>query len=139
MRESAAVKSPSPQHRSTATMPGSTPILVITFVGSGHNACHQSVSGIVVAGKKPTIMRFSHAPGIGTLSLLHDTQSIDVLARARLARTAKSSTLRSPWPTNGRFGAKPEAASFNHGLPLSAVSGPLGQRKSNQSSADVDR
>src|SRR5205823_6831106 len=59
MRASAAVNSPSPQHRSTTTMPGRTPISTRTVTGSGHNACHQSASGIVVAGKKPTIMRFS--------------------------------------------------------------------------------
>ena len=55
---SGAVNRPSPQQRSTATMPGSHAHFARTFAGSGHNACHQSASGIVVVGKKPTIMRF---------------------------------------------------------------------------------
>src|SRR5208282_5651832 len=55
-RESGAVNSPSPQHRSTTTIPGCTPISTRTLAGSGHNACHHSASGIVDAGKKPTIM-----------------------------------------------------------------------------------
>jgi hypothetical protein len=40
-------------------MPGRTPISTRTVTGSGHNTCHQSASGIVVAGKKPTI---THKP-----------------------------------------------------------------------------
>jgi hypothetical protein len=55
------VNSPSPQQRSIATTPGSTPISTIIFEGSGHSASHQSASGIVVAGKKPTIIPFSRA------------------------------------------------------------------------------
>src|SRR5277367_4161980 len=58
MWSSGAVNSPSPQHRSTTTMPGRTPISTRTFAGSGHNACHQLASGIVVAGKKPAITGF---------------------------------------------------------------------------------
>jgi hypothetical protein len=63
----AAQNSPSPQHRSTSTMPGRTPISQRTRLGSGHNTCHQSASGIVVAGKKPPIMRFSRTLRIGIL------------------------------------------------------------------------
>src|SRR5215472_13718944 len=48
-------------------MPGSTPISAITLAGSGHNACHQSASGIVVAGKMPAIMRFSRTLRSGIL------------------------------------------------------------------------
>jgi hypothetical protein len=38
---------------------GRIAIFTRTIAGSGHNACHQSASGIVVAGKKPIIMRLS--------------------------------------------------------------------------------
>jgi hypothetical protein len=57
--ERGSVNSPSPQHRSTTTIPGCTPISTRTFAASGHNACHHSASGIVVAGKKTAIMQFS--------------------------------------------------------------------------------
>jgi hypothetical protein len=72
IRASGTVNSPSPQQRSIAAMPGSTPISTRIFSGSGHSACHQSASGIVVAGKKPTIIPFSRArSGIRVYHVIH--------------------------------------------------------------------
>jgi hypothetical protein len=55
--QSGVVNRPSSQHRSTTTMPGFTPISTRTPRGSGDNFCHQSASGIAVAGKKPVVMQ----------------------------------------------------------------------------------
>jgi hypothetical protein len=48
------------------------PISARTFPGSGHNTCHQSASGIAVAGKKPFVIRQQRA----WMSFAFDNHSI---------------------------------------------------------------
>src|SRR5437764_8923876 len=47
------VNRPSPEHRSTTTMPAEIPTCLITFAGSGHKASQKQGSGIPVPWKKP--------------------------------------------------------------------------------------
>ena len=53
IRASGAVKRPSPQQRSTTSISDRTLSAARTCCGWGHNACHQSESGMAVAGKNP--------------------------------------------------------------------------------------
>lgn len=47
------VNQPSPEHRSTTSMPGVTPTSLSTLAGSGDSASHQPGSGIPVRSKNP--------------------------------------------------------------------------------------
>ena len=49
--ESGNVNQPSPQHRSTTSLPGVTPTSLSTLAGSGHRASHQPGSGNPVVRK----------------------------------------------------------------------------------------
>lgn len=51
--ESGNVNQPSPEHRSTTSIPGVTPTSLSTLAGSGHSASHHPGSGIPVPSKKP--------------------------------------------------------------------------------------
>lgn len=52
----ATVKSPSPQQRSVASVPGCRPSSASTLLGSGQRTSHQSASGIAVPGNGPAVM-----------------------------------------------------------------------------------
>src|SRR5882724_9050593 len=65
------VNHPSPEHRSTTSMPERIPTAASTAAGSGHSASHHPAEGISVASKKPDSSRpmsakLRHRPAPGS-------------------------------------------------------------------------
>src|SRR3954454_11530807 len=66
-RASGKVNHPSPQQRSTTSMPGLMPTAKSTLAGSGHKASHHPGSGIPVPSKNPDIVMGIQAASVGGL------------------------------------------------------------------------